>query len=309
LRKTVEVVPMADEQYTRLLGKDFPDLRVENLKHIGSGYENVAALVNNQFVFRFSQHLFDDHEQLQKGNIKKQIDVLTALKGKLSLSIPELIYIAPDYSYFGYKILPGILWGNLPGSMVADVSFLRDWVDVRSEISSALSVAEAQRLGAGYYDISKDIGYAQKYLTDPNADGAVKKLVGQSLGIVEKDLPHKDTWKFIHEDLQPSNLLLNPDTHKITGVLDFEEAEIGPIEADFAAWAKTTDSTLEQVAKIQAERGTDVDIELAKALQRIYFISNYLEFTEKGYTETAQKKWDQLKVQADISHGQNWGEL
>lgn len=76
-------------------------LIVNNIFIIGQGLDSIAYLVNDEYIFKQSKH--DE----AKFNLKKEIQVLKYLKGKVTLQIPDIDYYNEEYGVCGYRELKG----------------------------------------------------------------------------------------------------------------------------------------------------------------------------------------------------------
>jgi len=65
-----KVMPAPEGEYQKLIEQDFPDFKVQEIKYLGSGWDNAAMLVNQQFVFRFPRGLFEQTERLKTDEIE-----------------------------------------------------------------------------------------------------------------------------------------------------------------------------------------------------------------------------------------------
>lgn len=287
---------MNEERYKDLISKDFPNLIIDNISYLGSGWDNAALLVNGEYVFRFLRGLFDEHYPLKTGEIEKEVNILNFLQGRVSFAVPKPDFVAPNFSYFGYKLIAGTLWDKTGDGQLSD-DYLRSWVKTRSQISKAVSKAEARSLKITDYRTDKNEQLIKDFLADSAADQRVKDLAQAAMDYVCTRCAPADNWVFIHEDLQLSNCMVDENTRQITGVIDWLEAEIGPIEAEFYFWSKYGSDKLETMAKLQEEYdGTKIDIMLARAIHQFYIVADYQDFKTRGFTDAAAHKWRQIEA-------------
>lgn len=290
----VKVVPAPVEEYKKLIERDFPEFRIQSIKHLGSGLDNAALLVNDEYVFRFLRGLFDKDYPLKTVEIEKEINILNFLSGKVSFAVPKPDFVAPDFNYFGYKLIPGTLWDQTPDYMKDE--YLKSWVATRSEISKAITKSDASHLKVTSYRTDRNEKLVEAFIADESADKRVKQMAKDAMDYVCTHCTPKDSWVFIHEDLQMSNCMVDPNTHKITGVIDWLEAEIGPVEADFYFWCKYGKETLDKVAQIQADYdGTMIDTKLARCIHQFYIVADYQDFKTRGFAAAAAHKWHRIE--------------
>ncbi len=302
-----KVMPAPVEEYQKLIEQDFPDLKVESIKYLGSGWDNAAMLINEQYVFRFPRGLFEPSERLKTDEIEKEVNILNYLQGKVSFAVPKPTFVASGFRYFGYELLQGTLWDQIDSTQQFSDEFLKSWVETRSEISKVTPIGECAQLKIPKYRTDKNQKLVESYIADQTADIRVRELAQEARDYILNHLTSSDSWVFVHEDLQQSNCFVDPAQHKITGVIDWLEAEIGPVEAEFYFWSKWGRQTLEKAAKIQEEYdGTKIDIELARAIHIFYIVADYVDFSKRGFSESAQRKWHQIE---QYLHETNYKEL
>jgi len=281
-------------EYRAFIERDFPDFKIKEMKYLGSGWDNAAFLVNGEYVFRFLRGLFDRTHPLKTDEIKKEVNILTYLQGKVSFAVPRPDFIGQFYSYFGYKLVPGSLWDKVDSPFSDE--YLKSWVAVRSEISKVIQPKDSQALMIPIYQTGKNEQFVQRFLADKSADERVKNIARDAMNYILSKFTDTSKWVFIHEDLQMSNCMVDPATRKITGVVDWLEAEIGPVEAEFYFWSKYGQETLERVAQLQQEHdGTIIDTSLATAIHQFYITADYVDFKNRGYDEAAAHKWEQIE--------------
>jgi aminoglycoside 2''-phosphotransferase len=294
---SVQVVPASMDEYKVLLAKDFPQLHVMSIRYLGSGWDNAAILVNEEFVFRFPRGLFEKSERLKTDEIEKEVNILNYLKGKVSFATPQPTFVTPDFRYFGYTLVNGTLWDRADKAKQFSDELLHSWVRIRCELSKAIPVEKAPELKIPKYKTSRNEELVGKYLADPNGDERVKKLAKEAMDYVCGQLASNHKWRFIHEDLQLSNCMVDDEVKQIVGVIDWGEAEIGPAEADFYFWSKYGREMLDKVAKLQEEYdGTKIDVRLAEAIHQFYIAADFVDFTDRGFAESAAHKWRQIEA-------------
>lgn len=77
------------------------NININTIKLIGEGLDSKAYLVNDEYIFKKSKH----REAAE--NMKKEIQVLNYLDGKLSLKIPKIELYDEENSLCGYKQIKG----------------------------------------------------------------------------------------------------------------------------------------------------------------------------------------------------------
>src|SRR6185369_12525762 len=103
----------------------------------------------------------------------------------------------------------------------------------------------------------------------------------------------KQRLSFIHDDLHFLNLLADPNTHKIIGVLDWSGL-VGPLNREFSVWEWGHNDDLEKVAKLYEQKtGISIDVRQARLWKHLEEISDLVEQSEAG---------DEAGVQESLGH-------
>lgn len=106
------------------------NLIIHDIFVLGQGLDSIAYLVNYEYIFKQSKH---DEARI---NLKKEIQVLNYLKGKVTLQIPDIEYYIEKYGVCGYKEIKGdkltpVIYKNMSDNekdkLVQDIAlFLRE---------------------------------------------------------------------------------------------------------------------------------------------------------------------------------------
>lgn len=138
-----------------ILARDFPDLSLDTIELIGEGWDHAAYRVNHEFVFRLPWSLIETERSQESPEPESaEIALLSALAGRLPVSVPEPCFIGPNDSYFGYRYLPGpSLDRVLPRLGPAGVPPTAGVIaEVALAIEQAVTVAEAVGMGLATRD-------------------------------------------------------------------------------------------------------------------------------------------------------------
>lgn len=288
------------EEYRQKLFTDFPDLDIKTAKIIGSGWHHDAVEVNGTIVFRIPR--FDHASDVTDESVGYETAVLRLLRGKLKIAIPDPLYVAKNNRYFGYPKLGGVLladrWSGLSES--EKDAIIEAWVDIVAEIHDTVPLAKGKELRIPLFaDPKEPIGStAKKIDTVQGLDQVVydfaKKVLKQSESIGVQS--HQDT--VIHNDLHLFNMLIDPESHRLTGVIDWTDICIGPLEREFCAWEWGQDDSLEKAIKLyEAKTGKKVNIDEARFWKHIETVSDLVEAAETN---------DQQKIKESIEIIKYW---
>jgi aminoglycoside 2''-phosphotransferase len=267
--------------YRHQLQQDFPELVITKIQQIGSGWDHVALEVNNDIIFRMPEDMQFDAEQV--ATVTYETAVLKKLHDALPVAIPEPTYIAPKGSYFGYPKLKGIIaeksWPELNAEQRARLR--EDWVAVVADIEQHISPNEARQLSVPYFWVEDSVENARKLLTLHTLTPRYKQFVERALYEAESlDVRHDAL--FLHNDFYLHNTLLNPETKRLSALIDWSDCCLAPIEREFALWCSLPASQLDAIVALYTEKtGRQVNTAQVKTWAHIEACSDlYTQFLE-----------------------------
>lgn len=282
-----------------LLEHTFIDLKVKSIRVLGSGYDSVAYLVNNEYVFKikFSAN--------KKKGYEKEKAIYDFLNKNLAtdIKIPNIEYshISDEASILGYKQIKGkFLTPELYKTLLPEekellkqdiAKFLKQMHDLdcseisRYKIDNKQNVLEEyQLLRNTIYDSLSDVEkeYIEKFM---------KRLYSTTIFDDKKCL--------CHNDFSCNHLLLD-ENNRFCGVIDFGDSGIIDEYCDFIYLLENSEEEIginfgEDILELYG----DINIEKAKEYQDIveeyypietivYGIKNNNQvFVEKGKEEIA----------------------
>jgi aminoglycoside phosphotransferase (APT) family kinase protein len=287
------VPPRAEADYRSVIERDFADLPVESVKVLASGWDRVAVLANGEIVFRLPAKIDGEPKQSDVQATQREVALLRAIKG-LPFSIPEPLFVAKDERYYGYRLLEGRRWEDLASLWSPSDSLIRSWVIARQSIARSLVVEQAEGLGIPRLPLDEDAKKAE-----PIVGAASNKAVADGLRTsIEYVRRHAgdEIWQFTHNDLNAVNILLDESGDNIRGVLDFGDAHIAPPSSDYYLWDKWPPEVMERVHAIAAEEGDAFDVELAKAIHRVYVANDIVDSRELQNEEAEESYWQELEM-------------
>lgn len=281
-------------QYAQRIQADYPDLTIKDVEVIGTGWDHVALEVNSSTIFRIPRGVYNV-DKLSR-SVVSETAVLRHLRGKLPVAIPDPVYIAPGNAYFGYPKLPGQklidLWSGFNEQDKANL--WDDWVDIAIAIHQGIALDMARKLGVAVF--SGTVGNAPKIFGLDNVDDAVLDFAKRTIEAAEVVDMHSQPLIFIHNDLQFHNLLADPATKRVTGVIDWTDACIAPIEREFSMWEWTHDNQLQEVsARYEEKTGIKIDQQQAKMWRHLEEINDFVEQTESGESAGAAESLGHIK--------------
>ncbi|MFW9968010.1 MAG: phosphotransferase family protein [Candidatus Thorarchaeota archaeon] len=218
----------------------FPHILKPRVKFHYHGTYNVY-LIEDKYLFRFPSAILPVDEQQRL--VCREASLLEKLRSRLTYSIPapEFVNARSNTPFMGYQMILGAsLSRHYDSTTVEQQRFLGKQV---GEFLSQLHAIDGSDLGIG-----KDGSYqpeeSQKEYREVFT--RAQKIVFPALSKSEKDwtedlfndfLDSEENFEFepvlIHGDFDTSNILVDPATFTITGIIDFEEARVYDPAADF----------------------------------------------------------------------------
>lgn len=219
----------------------YPDLSIEDYHPNDIGQNNDVIIVNNSLVFRFPKY--------KNGivQLRKETEILKYIKGIVSTPIPHPIYqsfekLEPGKVFTGYNLIDGVpLWkeslekvnrGELIKGLASQlVAFLKELHSISEEKVSGVLKLEASN---PHKEMSKLYDKIQKNLF-PYINKEAQKEITQSFNtFLNGKVFTNFELTLIHGDFGASNILWNPETSRVSGIIDFGGSVLGDPAFDFA---------------------------------------------------------------------------
>ena len=220
------------------IAAQFPELTPVVATYLGEGCDSAALLVNGAWVFRFPK------TTAVESQLAVEAALLPVIADRLPLAVPRFHFLGRPGEHFprrfvGYPKLAGVPGIELdpdelaPGEAGAIGRFLA--------ALHAVPIAEAAACGVPVEDLAAGI--------DELRDEALADLA--EVERVAPDAP-LDAWRrslasppplaaagrrvLAHNDLAAEHLLVDPETMRVSGVIDWSDAAITGAAVDFAGW-------------------------------------------------------------------------
>jgi aminoglycoside phosphotransferase (APT) family kinase protein len=285
------------EWYRDRLRADFPNLEPRGVKIIGDGWDHVA-LDANGIIFRIPKDT--KHDPGREARIRTEVAVLKRLRGKLPVAIPDPQHIAPEAEYFGYPKLEGMtayeLRDQLTDGQRQEVD--KRWVEVAAAIHGAIDPNEARQLGVRDIDPAPVIELARSIFKLRDVPQDFFDFARRALDQVSSIEFRSETYFFLHEDFHGKNMLLDYSTHIMTGLIDWSDMILAPLEQEFWVWEWSPDDGIDKAAaRYQDLTNLSIDVASARTWCHLNEISDYVEQNESG---------DQLGAEDSARHIRRW---
>ena len=280
-----------------LLEHTFDNLKVNTISIMGSGYDSVAYLVNEEYVFKIK---FSANKKKGYEKEKAIYDFLNKkLHSKIKIPKIEYSYISEELSILGYKEIKGkFLTPDIYFAMSKEKQellkkdiaiFLREMHDLDYTDISSYTIDNKQNV-LEEYQLLRDTLYDS--LTDIE-----KEYIEEFMKLLNTTTIFGGKKCLCHNDFSCNHLLLDND-NRLTGVIDFGDSGIIDEYCDFIYLLEDSEEEIgssfgEDIIRIYG----DMDLEKAKEYQDIveqyypietivYGIKNNKnDFIEKGRKE------------------------
>lgn len=219
-----------------IINEQFPDLAIHTIKKLGEGMDSVAYLINEGYVFKFPKRK-DVSE-----NLLKEYRVLKQIAGQLPLAVPDPRYFGNPcetfpYYFMGYPKIPGVFlteerYQQLSSSQKENVA---------KDLAHFLKSLHATQLKEFVPDLEQDMRKNFTYEAEQ-----IKKLIAPALEepqlqeiSAEFDKAISDTELFAdkqclcHHDLSGDHLLMDAQSGRLLGVIDFGDVALTDADYDF----------------------------------------------------------------------------
>jgi aminoglycoside phosphotransferase (APT) family kinase protein len=226
-----------------LIQSSFPSIESRELTFLGSGWEFDAYLTVDGWVFRFPRRA----EGAELFERDRQVTELVTGYLPASVSVPRIELVAEPahgfpYRFAAHRFIPGVPIDDVDDGVLPSLAR-----QIGVALGAMHSIPEDAARGAG---VAEETGSAEEQRAwimqgldslqpiraiDPTVDRAAKWVERTSLPSGGFGGP----LRFIHQDLSPEHLLVDPGTGQLNGIIDWTDAQLGDAARDFVflvAW-------------------------------------------------------------------------
>lgn len=205
------------------LESEIPELPINQITLISSGWDNFVADINDEWIFRFPRST----EFL--AILSRETTLLKRLHEHVSMPIPNYEYIGAHTAYVGYRKIKGIELDDELYLAQPNKQEIADEVALfMTQMHNAVSAEEASLWGYRQYQIPHDWIENNLLGTIPED---TDRIVKEALRYAKEHPPTR--FVLIHNDLHGGNLAFDPVTHRISGIFDFSDAVIADYTIEF----------------------------------------------------------------------------
>ena len=218
---------------SELIAAQFPDFAGCEVSKFGAGDDHWLFSVGNEWVARFPQRLD------RVAWLIREIEIISIASESLASSIPRFERVGEPTESFPY---PFVVYRRLPG-VGADKSPVHDLDGLAGDFGRLLGKLhriDPRRIPPTPTDWEGHSWELLRAELIAVADSARPLLPPALLGLAKPYLngqvpkPIQDgPRRFIHNDICPDHLIVDPDTGRLVGLIDFTDALIGDVVLDF----------------------------------------------------------------------------
>jgi aminoglycoside 2''-phosphotransferase len=271
---------------------------VHELTYVEHGENNIVALVNHEYVFRFPR------DEAAARRLVYETALLQKLKGKIdAVQIPDLqkVHTAPLYTVSTYipgEHISGEEIQELPeGEQQAIGARIGTFID---QLNRTISGLEVRRLRTEANVDGLSVPPATRYqklfgaTALPNAK--LQPVVQEFYTLWRQYAEQEQASYAIHDNLYPKNLLFTAGN--LSGIVDFADANIGSIESELRGLFELGDVVLNAaIEQYQALSGATVVADHVRVWAIMQELAIFTTYLVRQQTETAIFKRAQQRLQ------------
>lgn len=209
---------------------ELPDLTINSLHLISTGWDNLVADVNNEWIFRFAR------EKSFVTALERERLLLNKLHEHISIPIPYYEFFGGNTACVGYRKIPGesildeALYLSLPDQVRQEIAETLAYF--LTQLHGAISIKKALKWGYKKYEVPFES--IENFMLGTTQSNQAERLIHEALIYSKQQQYSEDNLVLLHNDLHGGNFTFDMNTHKVIGVFDFSDAVIGNYFIEFA---------------------------------------------------------------------------
>lgn len=224
------------EAISSFLQKTIPGFSVKTIDE-KQGDEHRVIEINSTWIFRLPKSL-----DICK-HMSVEVQLLKALENKIALSIPKVIYYSKDDYIFGYKKIPGVLLSReiyMQLTPAEKKQFADNFAKFLCELHTSIPLDIARNIAVPFTTIRlTDADWPlkpealQAKLASSLTDKSLQELFNRFIIDYQRIVQSNQPVMVVHNDLHSDNILIDPKTKKLSGIIDFTSAAIDTAYHEF----------------------------------------------------------------------------
>ena len=232
---------ISNDTILKIVRRIIPDINDEKIRIFDDGWDYIVIVVNDETAFRFPRR--EDYAK----TLPIEVSFLEQFASKSPVSVPKLIYKKDEetgISFVTYEFIPGVQFtknvsNNFSKEELLTIaqqlgSFLTTVHSFPIEKAKQLGVQQIDSLNSWEQRLKKIRKEVFSHISKNEQDWTIK-LFESFLQIVRK-MPINSV--LIHSDIRPEHIIVDPETHTLSGIIDFGDIEIADPAYDFTFLAQ-----------------------------------------------------------------------
>jgi aminoglycoside 2''-phosphotransferase len=241
--------------YRQRIAGIYPEIDAQELRLIDSGQNNDVLIAEGKLVFRFPRHPSGINV------LQREVLLLRSLAGRLPIPIPRPSFTSFEPRevgtvFMGYRVLPG---EELRGDLLRGTDSLRVLADQLASFLQALhripldtipAAHSARDWLAGWEDMYRRLRERLFPLMRPDAR---EEVAGSFKAFLRDERNRSVEPVLIHGDFGSGNVLIDPASLTVTGVIDWGSAHADDPAVDIAAASTIAEGLVEEMISFYPE--------------------------------------------------------
>jgi aminoglycoside 2''-phosphotransferase len=277
---------IAIESVLRVLTEFFPSIGVDDIIFLYHGTYNVFE-VGDDYIFKFPDRSLRNEKGLNL--ILRERGLQVFLRPFLSLVIPRFEYVSSDPSmpFVGYRKIEGVSLSrcfNMAdldqvlsvarrlGEFLSELHSFRVYEAFRENWPSDFTPETHRRYWHDHYQrLRKEVF--------PRLSSVQREWVdGLFTGFLEDDGNFRFEPRVVHCDFDTTNIIVDPESFEVRGIIDFEETGVWDPAADFLFFREGLEFMEEILASYSLPLGSNIESRMRFLYDRqplIYLLTGY----------------------------------
>ncbi|NHJ31234.1 MAG: aminoglycoside phosphotransferase family protein [Asgard group archaeon] len=240
--EAVNPADISAEEILPIIRKFLPRVQLDSIRFFYHGTYNVFE-INQEYIVRVADREFRNANGIRM--LQREKEILQFLRDKIPVVIPDILFLNDSND------IPLSIHKKIPGKSLTFIiqQFSKEQKEkIGMKVGKFLSVFHSKELMMDYFDtfpkqkkkFVSNSNFIQKFKSFwKKRYKKVKDIAFQYLDQKQQDwlldifddyLDNDDNFTFTprisHCDFDTSNILVNPDSRQLTGIIDFEECKI-----------------------------------------------------------------------------------
>lgn len=220
-----------EEFFLQRIKEEFPEIEWNTHRYLTQGWDHVVIILDETIVFRAPKDSFYRRE------LENEIQLLQYLKKKVTVGIPDYIYVSRDGSFAGYSLVKG---QELTASRFQQLS-ASEKEHAASQLAEFITTLHATPESVlkkckvkteDQEEMYEELVRDTRALLYPRLSEKYIQLIEKYFEELEKALSHNHPCTLVHSDLISEHILWDAQREQIN-IIDFSDRSLGDPAVDF----------------------------------------------------------------------------